>query len=421
MSGPRRISRDAVVIGGGAAGIAAAIPLLERGYRVAIIEREERLGGILMQCIHNGFGLHQFKRELTGPEYAEEYIELLAALPADVYAETAALRIEEHGGRKRVFACSAAHGAMLFETEVVICAMGCRERNRGAIGIPGSRPAGVFTAGLAQRLLNIEGCIPAKKAVIIGSGDIGLIMARRLSWTGASVGAVVEILPYPSGLTRNIVQCLEDFSIPLYLSHAVTRIFGRDRVEGVDISPLVNGVPQHDKRFSIACDTVLLSIGLIPENELTRDAGVTINPGSNGPYVDQFLRTSVDGIYACGNVLHVHDLVDFVSMEGRRCGMHAAERLQAGRPPAASGVPIEPGANVKYVVPNRCGGAAGEQFYLRSLAVKDSARLTVAQGDGAVLEKKLRRVRPAEMLSFTLSREACASIDPSRPLRVSLH
>jgi NADPH-dependent 2,4-dienoyl-CoA reductase/sulfur reductase-like enzyme len=299
------------VIGAGAAGMAAAEVIAKNGFSVTLIDREESTGGILLQCIHNGFGLHHFGKELTGPEYADEFSSRVHALPVDIYLKTTVIDIMPQQSPIKVVTCSSRYGITVFETSTVILAMGCRERNRGNTGIPGPRPAGIYTAGLAQRLLNIEGCIPGKRAVIVGSGDIGLIMARRLTWTGSTVAAVVEILPHPSGLTRNIVQCLNDNAIPLYLGHAVTNIFGKDRVCGVEIAPLENGIAQTDHTRSIDCDTVLLSVGLIPENELSRKAGIDISPNTGGPFVDHTLQTSVPGIFACGNVLHVHDLVDF--------------------------------------------------------------------------------------------------------------
>jgi NADPH-dependent 2,4-dienoyl-CoA reductase/sulfur reductase-like enzyme len=317
----RELQYDAVVIGGGAAGMAAALELEESGFTCAIIEREDHLGGILMQCIHNGFGLHEFSEELTGPEFAERFIERVTKSKIAVYLNTTVIRFSaDHapfsGSRsplniphKEIY-CASPSGAMRIQSSAVLLAMGCRERNRGNVRIPGSRPAGIFTAGLAQRLVNIEGYIPGKEVVIIGSGDIGLIMARRMSWVGCKVKAVVEIMPYPAGLTRNIVQCLRDFDIPLYLSSQTTGVFGNDRVEGIEVTPMENGILVPQKSFRIDCDTVLLSVGLVPENELSKAAGVELNSVTNGPVVDSSLMTNTDGVFACGNVLHVHDLVD---------------------------------------------------------------------------------------------------------------
>ena len=301
----KELSFDAAVIGGGAAGMAAALEISGRGLSCAVIEREDGLGGILMQCIHNGFGLIEFNEELSGPEFAQRFEERLSASNIRAFCGSTVIEIEDAGDTKVISCVSSAQGVLRIRARALVLAMGCRERNRGNIRIPGSRPAGVFTAGLAQRLVNIEGYIPGKDVVIIGSGDIGLIMARRMSWIGCKVHAVVEIMPYPSGLTRNIVQCLKDFGIPLYLSHLTTNIYGNERVEGVEVTPIENGALEFDKGFRIPCDTVLLSVGLVPENELSRKLGVEINPMTNGPWVDSTLMTSVSGVFACGNVLHV--------------------------------------------------------------------------------------------------------------------
>jgi len=411
---------DTVVIGAGAAGMAAAAEIATAGFHVAMFDREEYCGGILLQCIHNGFGLHQFGAELTGPEYAETFADTVRSLPVDFFPETTVTDITKNDSIIIITTCSPRSGVMEIRTKAVVLAMGCRERNRGNIGIPGSRPSGVFTAGLAQRLLNIEGYIPGKKAVIIGSGDIGLIMARRLTWTGSKVEAVVEILPHPSGLTRNIVQCLEDFSIPLYLSHSVTRIFGKNRVEGVEIAPLENGIPIPDKAWTVKCDTVLLSVGLIPENELSVKAGIELHPNTGGPVVDQHLMTTVPGIFACGNVLHVHDLVDFVTGEAKRCGKHVTSYLTGNDTVPEKNIAVEAGANIKYVTPNRCTIDGDLPFFMRSLIIRESAELSVSQGTGVVFTKKIKHVRPAEMISVTLAEKGTAALDPSQPLTFSL-
>ena len=266
--------------------MAAAVKLDEAGIKTAVIEREEYLGGILLQCIHNGFGLHEFNEELTGPEYAERFSSRIESSNVDVFCDSTAMSLENYNGNHLLDVYSAIYGVMRLETQAVILAMGCRERNRGNIGIPGTRPAGVFTAGLAQRLMNIDGYIPGKNVVIVGSGDIGLIMARRMTWAGVKVHGVVEIMPYPSGITRNIVQCLHDFNIPLYLSHIVSEIKGKDRVASVRITPLVDGQADDSKSFEINCDTILLSVGLIPDNELSCKAGVEISKDTNGAFVD---------------------------------------------------------------------------------------------------------------------------------------
>lgn len=396
----KTIRCDAVVIGGGAACMSAASELKARGYVPVIVEREDELGGILTQCIHNGFGLIEFNEELTGPEFAQRVAEKTASLEIQALCSTTVLDIRKEGEAVIVDCVSAKTGIVRIQARAAILAMGCRERNRGNIRIPGSRPSGVFTAGLAQRLVNIEGYIPGKDVVIIGSGDIGLIMARRLSWSGCKVHAVVEILPYPSGLARNIVQCLEDFGIPLYLSHLTTEIYGKDRVEGVQVTPIQNGALMHEKSFKIPCDTVLLSVGLVPENEISRKAGVEINPSTNGPWVDSMLMTSVPGIFACGNVLHVHDLVDFVAEESRRAGAAAADWLSGTRPRRE--FRIKTGPNVRYVNPARIDPEKENKLYLRTMVVKNDAVLEVKIDGKVIAGKKKPHVQPSEMISLSL-------------------
>lgn len=411
---------DTVVIGAGAAGMAAAEVISSSGYSVALIDREDHTGGILPQCIHNGFGLHHFGRELTGPEYAEEYSDIVRNLPVDIFLETTVTAVRKRSAAIEITTCSPVHGVCTFTASTVVLAMGCRERNRGNIGIPGFRPSGVFTAGLAQRLLNIEGYIPGKRAVIVGSGDIGLIMARRLTWVGSEIAAVVEILPHPSGITRNIVQCLEDFSIPLHLSHSVTAIYGRERVEGVRVAPLVNGIPRTDRSQDLSCDTVLLSVGLLPENELSRSAGVSITPNTGGPLVNHCLQTTVPGIFACGNVLHVHDLVDFVTEEARRCGGHVVDFLGNAGASSVQSTAVEAGANIRYVTPNRCAMGIPQHFFMRSLVTRDRTELTVSQGPQTVHSRKLRHVKPAEMLSVELPEDATGTLSPETSLTFTL-
>lgn len=413
---------DAVVIGGGAAGMAAALRIAGAGYATAIVEREEELGGILMQCIHNGFGLHRFKEELTGPEFAERLIEQVHASRTDVFLKTTVMEIVPDKDCRRLIICGPDTGVMQLNARAVVLAMGCRERNRGNLGIPGTRPSGIFTAGLAQRLINIEGYVPGRRVVIIGSGDIGLIMARRLHWVGAEVLGVVEMLPYPSGITRNIVQCLQDFKIPLYLSHVVTRIDGRDRVEGVEVAPLENGAPDRSRAFQIPCDTVLLSVGLIPENELSQQAGVRIGHDTGGPVVDARLMTSLEGVFACGNVLHVHDLVDWVAEEAERCGDGVVAYLEAGVLPAKQGV-VTPGANVKYVVPHHYLAGQDAHFSLRALVVKDRAELVVRRAGAVIKRRVLRHVKPAEMIYFKMSGEELPQSSPQEtpaPLEIAV-
>ncbi len=402
---------DTVVIGGGSAGMAAALSVREQGRSVAIVEREELLGGILMQCIHNGFGLHEFGEDLTGPEFAERFISRVIPSGIDVYLDTTVMGIGFDGPLRVITAGSKRCGMMRLSSRTVVLAMGCRERNRGNVAIAGTRPAGVFTAGLVQRLVNVEGYIPGRRVVIIGSGDIGLIMARRLTLVGSKVLAVVEIQPYPSGIVRNIVQCLNDFSIPLYLSHVVSRITGGDRVEGVEVTPLVDGKPDYGRSFRLECDTVLLSVGLIPENELSRKAGIVLNDDTGGPYVDADLMTNSPGIFACGNVLHVHDLVDYVAEEARRCGQ-AIGRYLAGQPPRQ--FRLVPGANVRSAVPNFYTPDRENVIYLRSLVVKNDAQLELSVGGVEIRKRKLAHVQPSEMIRLKLSPQDFPSLSDSQ-------
>ncbi|MDR2743486.1 MAG: NAD(P)/FAD-dependent oxidoreductase [Treponema sp.] len=410
---------DAAVIGGGAAGMAAALELDAAGFSTALIDREDHLGGILMQCIHNGFGLHEFGEELTGPEFAERLMRQVQAEASgsriSVFLNTTVTSFNAGsfqtegpelaqtavpGGYKELFCVSPDRGVQRILVRAVVLAMGCRERNRGNVRIPGSRPAGVYTAGLAQRLVNIEGYIPGRNVVVIGSGDIGLIMARRMRWAGCSVKAVVEIMPYPSGLTRNIVQCLRDFDIPLYLSSQTTNIYGNDRVEGVEVTPMENGALVPEKRFRIDCDTVLLSVGLVPENELSKDTGIQLNGTTGGPLVDSSLMTSVEGVFACGNVLHVHDLVDWVTEESRRAGRYAAAWLKGERP--ALQVRTRAGSNVRYVNPGKLNPRAENKLYLRSLIVKNDAVLEIRADNRVIRSVKKNHVQPSEMINLSL-------------------
>jgi NADPH-dependent 2,4-dienoyl-CoA reductase/sulfur reductase-like enzyme len=415
---------DALVFGGGSAGMAAAVRIAAAGFSVAVLEREQELGGVLNQCIHSGFGLKEFREDLTGPEYAERFCERLAAATGvEVYLETTAQEVGPPPGAEgplTVFGYSRRHGILEFSARAGVLAMGCRERNRGNVGIPGTRPAGVLTAGFAQRLINIDGFLPGRRAVIVGSGDIGLIMARRLTWAGAQVPAVVEIQSYPSGLTRNVVQCLNDFGIPLYLSHVVSRILGANRVEGVEVSPLEDGVPRLDRSFRMDCDTVLLSVGLLPDAELAKKLGVALNPVTGGPLVDAGLQTSVPGVFACGNLLHVHDLVDFVSEESERCGARVAEYLSGEY--ELHQHRVAPGANVRYVVPNRYFPGRENRFYLRALVVKNQARLEVRLGGQLAKQRRLPHVQPSEMVSFTLKPGELNGLPPGadRTLEVSI-
>lgn len=404
----REKNYDVAIIGAGAAGMASALEIASVGAKVAIIDREPHLGGILPQCIHNGFGVHIFKEELTGPEYAERFICEIKRKDIDIFLNSTATRMAVYQPVKQINVCSSEHGAFKINAKAIVLAMGCRERNRGNLGIPGTRPAGIFTAGLAQRLLNIDGYLPGKRVVIVGSGDIGLIMARRLTWTGAEVLGVVEILPYPSGLTRNIVQCLHDYDIPLYLSHVITKIEGKDRVEAVEVTPIENGVLNDSKTFKIECDTLLFSVGLIPENELTQSAGIKLNPETGGPIVDARLMTSAEGVFACGNVLHVHDLVDWVSQEAQVCGGEVVAFLEGKTKDDIQGK-VSVGANLKYVVPNKYRIGEKNRFSMRALIVQDKATLVIRQGERIIKRVPLRHVKPAEMFHVEVKPEDLSS------------
>ncbi len=396
---------DVTVIGGGPAGMSAAIGLNKAGCRVALLEREPTLGGILMQCIHNGFGLRHFKEDLTGPEYAERLIaEVEQCSDIDVFTNTTVtdLQPDDH----HIVSLAPHIGVLEIENDAVVLAMGCRERNRGNIAIPGTRPSGIFTAGYAQKLVNMQGLLPGKEAVIIGSGDIGLIMARRLKWSGVDVKAVIEIMPYPGGLVRNIVQCLDDFDIPLYLSHTVTRIMGKDRVEGIEVAQLDESrQPVEDSKFTFPCDSLLLSVGLVPENELSVDAGIKLSNITNGPVVDSDLMTNVEGVFACGNVLHVHDLVDFVSEESGRCAEGVVRYLQRGPDYDSKRTRLTPGHNVRYLVPARIDPQQEVVVFLRPLIVGRGVFLNVYADGHRIKRKKHRQVQPSEMVQVTLTPE----------------
>ena len=412
---------DILIIGGGPAGLAAAVGAYEAGARdILILEREEALGGILKQCIHNGFGLHTFKEELTGPEYAQRFIEKVLEYEIPYQLNSMVLDISKD---KVVTCVSREHGLQQFEAGAVILCMGCRERPRGALGIPGERCAGIFTAGTAQKLVNLEGYLPGKKVVILGSGDIGLIMARRMTFIGAEVLCCVELMPYSSGLKRNIVQCLNDYDIPLYLSHTVVDIAGKDRVEGVTIAEVdshAKPIPGTEQYFE--CDTLLLSVGLLPENELSEMAGVVLSPNTSGAVVDETLQTSVPGIFAAGNVLHVHDLVDFVSEEAELAGKNAAEFIKGAGQKAASHRRIVMGTGVNAIVPQQISAAPEQdvRVMFRPRGVYKNAKIIAAIGEKTLYSKKAKILAPGEMVNFTLSKDDLAAADPSLPLTVMI-
>ena len=401
---------DLVIVGGGPAGLAAAIAAKDNGIdSVLIIERDRELGGILNQCIHNGFGLHTFKEELTGPEYASRFIAQVEERGIEYKLNTMVMDISND---KVVTAMNSTDGMFTVEAKAVVLAMGCRERSRGALNIPGYRPAGIFSAGTAQRLVNIEGYMPGRRVVILGSGDIGLIMARRMTLEGAKVLAVAELMPYSGGLKRNIVQCLNDFDIPLYLSHTVVDIQGKERVEGItiaEVGPDRKPIPGTEIHYD--CDTLLLSCGLLPENELSKTAGVDLSPITSGPVVNDSLETNIPGVFACGNVLHVHDLVDFVSQEATNAGKNAAKYIKEGEVTSAKQIEILPVDGVRYTVPK----------YVRPEVMDDTlmVRFRVGQvfkgcaiatyfGDTLISKRKRPVMAPGEMEQVVLKKSQLA-------------
>ena len=395
--------KQAIIVGGGPAGLAAALRLKEKGVNdILILERERLLGGILRQCIHDGFGLTRFGESLSGPEYAQRFIDKVLEAGIECITDCTVLDIT---GEKVVTAVSRSHGLLEIQADAVLLTMGCRERTRGALATPGHRPAGVYTAGVAQNYINLQNVMVGREVVILGSGDIGLIMARRMTLEGAYVKGVYEVQPYPSGLPRNIEQCLNEYGIPLHLSHTVVDIRGRERLSSVVVA-------QCDERFrpisgteqEIPCDTLILSVGLIPENELSLAAGVELDPRTRGAFVDEHCQTQVPGIFAAGNVLHVHDLVDFVSLEAEALADSAAEYLQVGTLPACT-LEVKTDANIGHVIPQRISGTRDFILSLRVRHPMTNASIVVRQGGREILRKKMRKALPAEMIQLPIKAE----------------
>lgn len=420
------MEKKLVIIGGGPAGLAAAASARAAGVEdILILERDARLGGILNQCIHNGFGLHTFKEELTGPEYALRYIEKVKELEIEYWLNTMVIDLsQEENGKKLVTVMNREKGLVSIEAEAVILAMGCRERPRGALNIPGYRPAGIYSAGTAQRYVNMEGRMPGREVVILGSGDIGLIMARRMTLEGAKVKLVAELMPYSGGLKRNIVQCLDDFGIPLRLSHTVVDIKGKERVEAVVIAKVGEDLkPIPGTEEEIPCDTLLLSCGLIPENELSGNLGVKMNPVTNGPVVNESLETDREGVFACGNVLHVHDLVDYVSEEAAQAGKRAAAYLKGELKGSGSTVSVRIGNGVRYTVPSLIDTERMEPVQTVRFRVGNVYRncsVEVSAGGKVLSSRKAKVLAPGEMEQVMLKRAELEKLDGLTEIVISI-
>ncbi|MFI3257731.1 MAG: FAD-dependent oxidoreductase [Spirochaetales bacterium] len=402
---------DIVVIGGGPAGLAAAVSAREQDCKsILILERDTRLGGILLQCIHNGFGLHHFSEELTGPEYAARFVDRVKELNIEYKTDTMVADISVSKDTEHthyVTAINSVEGIMCIEAKAIILSMGCRERTRGALVIPGTRPAGIFTAGSVQRFVNIDGYLPGKKVVILGSGDIGLIMARRLTLEGAEVKLVCELMPFSAGLTRNIVQCVENFNIPLKFSHTITAIHGKERVEGVTVAQVdKNRRPIQETEQFIECDTLLLSVGLIPENEISVACGVSMDSSTSGPIVNERMETSVPGVFACGNAVHVHDLVDFVTAESIKAGKNAARYVAGKRPVNPGHITLRAGNRVRYTVPQYIESNESEEsvsVMFRSTDVYRDVHIVVYSNNERIKAQRKKIVRPGEMQIIELN------------------